>query len=116
MMGNQPRTRRRRDQRVMNPSPMQLTTRDKAIIRAICDYRVLRQDQIQILFFGANPGARARAQKRLVKLFDHKYLARFFLPSRGGLMSSPVLYGLDKRGAELLQGEFGYDDLHWYST
>jgi len=31
-------------------------------------------------------------------------------------MSSLILYGLDKRGAELLRAELGYDDLHWYST
>ena len=108
--------RRRRDERLTSPLKMQLTDRDKEVIRAIYDYRVLRQEQIQVLFFGTNPGAKARAQKRLVKLFDHKYIARFFLPTRGGLMSSPILYGLDKRGAELLRLEFGYDDLHWYSN
>ncbi|MHB8626382.1 MAG: replication-relaxation family protein [Aggregatilineales bacterium] len=95
---------------------MQLTARDKEIIGAVCQYRVMRQDQIQTLFFGVNPGARVRAQRRLVKLFDFKYLARFFLPTRGGLMCSPTLYGLDKRGAELLRAEFGYDGLHWYSN
>jgi hypothetical protein len=31
-------------------------------------------------------------------------------------MSSPVLYGLDRRDAELLQLEFGYEDLHWYAN
>lgn len=108
--------RRRRDSRLKTPASMQLTARDKEIIQAVCQFRVMRQDQIQTLFFGSNPGARARAQRRLVKLFDHKYLARFFLPTRGGLMSSPTLYGLDKRGAELLRAEFGYDDLRWYSS
>src|SRR5258707_4437607 len=107
--------RRRRDTRLTAPSAMQWTNRDKEIIRAICDYRILRQDQIQALFFGVNAGARARAQKRLVKLFDHKYLTRFFLPTHGGMNSSPILYGLDKRGAELLRLAFGYDELHWYA-
>ena len=108
--------RRRRDTRLTAPSPMQLTDRDKDIIRAICDYRILRQDQIQALFFGVNSGAKARAQKRLVKLFDHRYLTRFFLPTQGGMNSSPILYGLDKKGAELLRLEFGYDELHWYAS
>ncbi len=31
-------------------------------------------------------------------------------------MSSPVLYGLDKRGAELLRLEFGYEGLHWFAS
>ncbi len=110
------RRRRRRDERLAHPPLMRLTERDKHIVKAVFDYRVLRQDQIQRLFFGENPGAKAAAQRRLVKLYDYGFLERFFLPTRGGLMSSPVLYGLDRRGAELLRAEFGYDDLRWYPT
>ncbi len=110
------RRRRRRDQRLANPPRMQVTERDKHIIQAVAQYRVLRQDQIQVLFFGQNPGAKAAAQRRLVKLYDGGFLARFFLPTRGGLMSSPILYGLDRRGIELLRAEWGYEDLRWYPT
>src|SRR5438105_11993362 len=109
---NKPRRRRRRDQRRHNPGRMQLTQRDKKIIEAVCQYRILRQDQIQELFFGH----RTAAQRRLEKLYDHGFLQRYFLPTRGGLMSSPVLYGLDRRGVELLRAEFGYDELTWYSS
>src|SRR5688572_20884554 len=106
------RRRRRRDQRVINPTPMKLTERDKEIIKAVADYRVLRQDQIQALFFSH----KAAAQRRLVKLYDYGYLARHFLPTQGGLMSSPVLYSLDKRGVELLRAEFGYEEMSWYPS
>lgn len=113
---SEPRGRRRRDERLAHPSLMRLTERDKEIVKTVYDYRVLRQDQVQTLFFGDNPGAKAAAQRRLVKLYDYRFLERYFLPTRGGLMSSPILYGLDKRGAELLRAEFGYDDLRWYPS
>jgi hypothetical protein len=106
------RRRRRRDKRLKLPPLMRLTDRDKQIIQAVCEYRVLRQDQVQALFFGH----KAAAQRRLVKLYDYGYLERYFLPTRGGLMSSPILYGLDKRGAELLRVEFGFEDLRWYPS
>jgi hypothetical protein len=107
--------RRRRDQRAENPGRMLLTERDKEIIKAVYEYRVLRQDQIQRLFFGRNPGARHRTQRRLVKLFDFHYCNRQFLPTRGGLMNSPALYTLDKMGAEVLRTHYGYEP-KWYSS
>src|SRR5258707_12262808 len=114
MDNSEARQRRRRDERLAHPPLMRLMERDKEIVKTVYDYRVLRQDQVQALFFGPNPGAKAAAQRRLVKLYDCGFLERYFLPTRGGLMSSPILYGLDKRGAELLRAEFGYDNLHWY--
>lgn len=95
---------------------MQLTERDKVIIRAVYQYRILKQDQVQALFFGPKLSHKAATQRRLVKLFDHGYLSRFFLPTKGGLMSSPILYGLDKRGTELLRAEFGIEELSWYPS
>src|SRR5258706_943574 len=113
-MEDQPtaRQRRRRDKRLSNPAPMKLTDRDKKIVEAVHLHRILRQDQIQALFFG-HPAA---AQRRLVKLYDYGYLERHFLPTRGGMMSSHILYSLDRLGAELLRAEFGYDKLNWYPS
>jgi hypothetical protein len=107
-----PRKRRKRDERQTTPSPMKLTTRDKEVVRAVHEYRVLRQDQIEALLFPH----KASAQRRLVKLYDYGFLERHFLPTRGGLMNSPILYSLDKRGIELLRAEFGYEDLNWYPS
>jgi hypothetical protein len=84
---------------------MQLQERDKAVARAVHDFRVLHQDQIETLLFGS----RQTAQLRLAKLYDHGFLDRRPLPTIGGAASSPILYVLDKRGAELLRAEYGID-------
>ncbi|MCA9904503.1 MAG: replication-relaxation family protein, partial [Anaerolineae bacterium] len=89
---------------------MRLTDRDKDIIEAVYRYRILRQDQIQRLFFGTA----AAAQRVLVRLYDHTFLERKFLPVYEG--RSPTLYVLDKRGAELLRAERGHEDMVWYSS
>ncbi len=106
-MGEQ---KRRRDQRLGQPSRMRLTERDVDILEAVHQYRVLRQDQIQTLFFGT----KAAAQRVLVRLYDHGFLERKFLPVLYG--RSPTLYVLDKRGADVLRSERGYEDLIWYSS
>ncbi len=99
--------RLRRDARVDNPTPMRLTERDKEIIRAVHDYRVLTQTQIQQLFFGS----KSTAQYRLMHLFQHGFLGRRFLPVQSG--RSPTLYVLDRKGMEVLRSEDGCDDERW---
>jgi len=102
--------KRRRDTRLNTPQAMRLMERDRAIIEAVHKYRILRQDQIQALFFGT-PSA---AQRVLARLYDHGFLERKFLPVLYG--RSPTLYVLDRRGAELLRAEKGYEDLQWYNS
>jgi hypothetical protein len=80
-----PRQRRRRDQRAENPPRMVETERVCEIVKAVYEYRVMTQGQIQRLFFGPNPGARSRTARTLAKMFDNHYLERHFLPTRGGL-------------------------------
>jgi hypothetical protein len=104
--------KRKRHERQINPNPMRLTERDIAVIEAVNRFRVLKQEQLQALFFGS----KATAQFRLEKLYDHGYLERKFLPVMLGQGRSPTLYVLDRKGAELLRVERGYDDLVWYST
>jgi hypothetical protein len=89
---------------------MRLTERDVDIIEAVHQYRILRQDQIQMLFFGTKNAA----QRALARLYDHAYLERKFLPVLYG--RGPTLYVLDKRGADLLRSERGYEDLVWYAS
>ena len=102
---NLPRKRASRHKRLVHPPRIHLTERDGQVIKAVNDFRVMRQDQVQRLFFPS----RNTAQARLWLLWQHRYLRREFLPVVGGIQTSPVLYVLDKRGAELLQDEFGYD-------
>src|SRR5687768_648646 len=104
--------KRKRHQRVTDPTPMRLTERDIDVIEAVNRYRVLKQEQIQALFFGSQ----ATAKFRLAKLYDHGYLERKFLPVMLGEGRSPTLYVLDRKGADLLRVERGYDELTWYSS
>ena len=102
--------RRRSDRRVNHPPNMRLTERDKAIIYTIHTHRVLRQDQLETLF----DRSRSVMQRVLVRLYDHGFLERKFLSTRG--WNSPTLYVLDRKGAELLRREYNLDDLVWYSS
>ena len=99
------RKRASRHKRLRSPPRMRLTERDKQVVKVVNDFRVMRQDQVQRLLFPS----RNTAQIRLWLLWQHAYLRREFLPVTGGIQTSLVLYVLDKRGAELLQSEFGYD-------
>jgi hypothetical protein len=104
--------KRRRDRRAETPKRMQLTERDIAIVEGVHRFRVLRQDQIQRLFFG--PRNKSGAQRRLERLYDHGFLERRFLPVSVG--RSPTLYVLDRKGVELLRVARGYDELVWYGS
>src|SRR5579859_5119675 len=86
-----------------SPPPMRLMPRDVEIVRAVGEYRMLRQDQIQRLFFGS----KSTAQYRLSHLYQHGFLDRHFLPVQGGW--SPTFYTLAKRGVEVLHVEYGTD-------
>lgn len=104
-------TRRRRDQRLDKPRRMRLQERDIDIVEAVHRHRVLRQGQIQRLFFG--PRNKSGTQRRLELLYDHRYLERVFLPMLPGEGGSPTLYVLDKAGADLLRLTRGYDEIPW---
>ncbi|MHB8625512.1 MAG: replication-relaxation family protein [Aggregatilineales bacterium] len=98
-----PKPRLSRSGRAMCPPPMRLMPRDEEILSTVAEYRVLRQDQIQRLFFGS----KSTAQYRLSHLYQHGFLDRHFLPVQGGW--SPTLYTLAKRGIEVLRVEYGKD-------
>lgn len=106
-----PPSRRHRHQRQDPPPPMRLTERDQDVIEAVYHHRVLSQGQIERLIFTGTH--RSVAQRRLSLLYDHGYLDRRFLPRIGGLVTSPILYLLDKKGSEYLLSHRGYDDIRW---
>lgn len=85
---------------------MALTARDIEILKLVNDCRLLRGEQIEALFFPS----RSTAQYRLARLFHHEYLDRHFLSVvSGGPASSPALYSIGKRGAQLLVEQLGYE-------
>jgi hypothetical protein len=104
--------RRKRNVRDSAPPPMELTGRDMQIIEAVYQYRLLRQDQLHTLFFGAS---KAASQRRLALLYHHGFLDRTFLSVRASYLLSPAIYLIDKRGIELLRGELGYEIARWQS-
>lgn len=106
------RQRAKRDQRRDNPPNIVLTDNDRTVIEAIYQCRVLRQDQLaRLCYQNAN-----YAQRRLRLLYDHGFLDRQFLPVRGGIMNSPVLYVLDERGKNTLIEDCGYQEVRWNTS
>jgi hypothetical protein len=102
--------RLRRDRRSDTPPNMRLTERDVDILKAVAEYRILRQDHIQQLFFGS----KSTAQYRLSHLYQHGFLNRHFLPVYAGW--SPTLYTLDKRGVALLKAVCGIDRVNLWDS
>lgn len=98
------RKRASRHKRPKNPRRMRLTERDKLAIKAVNDFRVMRQDQLQRLLFPS----KNTAQVRLQLLWQHGFLKRHFPSVLGGVQTSTIYYLLDKKGVELLKREFDY--------
>lgn len=96
----------------LNPPPrMQMTQRDEQVLEAVYHYRVLTQAQIRRLIFATqHPSV---AQRRLYLLFHNGYLTRQFIPTTGGLVTSPILYLLDQRGSQYIIQHLGYDEMRW---
>lgn len=109
-MSESERQRALRDQREANPTPIRLTERDIQIIRAVYECRVLTTQQLQDLFFPSLHQAYAR----LAALYHHAYLDRKFVGAYIDKMNTPIMYVLDKRGADLLQAELGLE-VNWSS-
>ncbi len=102
-----------RFKRVAEIAPIQLTERDRQIIRTVHRHRFLRSIHITALIGGSS----AQLLRRLQLLFHHGYLERpraqidYF--HRGG--SQPIVYGVGSKGAALLRQESGSArrDLKW---
>jgi hypothetical protein len=94
-----------RYKRVSTIAPMQLTDRDRGIIRLVHRHRFLRSRQV-IALLG---GSKQQIVRRLQLLFHHSYLerprAQIQYYERGG--SKSIAYGLGNEGGALLRQEFG---------
>jgi Replication-relaxation len=104
-----PRFRREREK----IRSMELTLRDKEIIRQVARFRFLRSPQIVTLAAGSP----AQILRRLQALYHHHYLDRprcqIDYHHRGG--SQPMAYGLGSRGVALMRREFDvpFDQMTW---
>ena len=85
-----------RYQRSRNAPAMHLTKRDRQVVLAVYQHRLLRRDQIERLFFTQT----SACNQRLMRLYQHGYLRRIFKPVSFG--ASQAVYALDKDGAVLV--------------
>jgi hypothetical protein len=96
-----------RFKRAPTVAPLQLTERDRAIIRSVHRHRFLRSSHIVSLA----GGSAQQVLRRLQLLYHHEYLERPRIQieyyHQGG--SRQIVYGLGKRGAFLLKEEHGAD-------
>lgn len=82
-----------------------LTLRDLDILRAVCVCRALTAPQIEALFFthpNDSRGVNARCKLRLRLLYHHGYLFRDEQPTKLSEGRKPLVYFLDRLGAESL--------------
>lgn len=75
------------------------------------EYRYLRRDQIQDLFFTSQN----TTNRRLQHLFQHGFLQRKLQPVQLGEGRAQAIYALDERGADLIAIEQGVDraEIRW---
>ena len=92
----------RRDKAAIRP--IELTPRDKEILRVVARFRLIRSSQLMPLVSGSP----AQILRRLQALYHHGWLDRprcqIDLYHRGG--SQPIAYGLGSKGAALMRREF----------
>lgn len=92
---------------------MQLTQRDRQIILAVYEYRLLSAPQIEALFFPSTKATthsrRTACQRRLQLLYHHGFLERLPQPVILGQGRAPFVYALDEAGANLVAAQLGVD-------
>lgn len=97
--------RQSRHERADKPPRMRLTERDIKVALAVYDYRVLKREQIQQLFFPS----KNTANDRLNRLYQQGFLERRWLPVEYGQGMGQALYLLAERGADLVAEQLGMD-------
>ena len=95
---------------------MQLTPRDRQILAAVYQHRYLSSQHVHALLFAGRHVTLARL--RLRKLWQHRYLDRFFFPvvldgTRDCLRNAArPLYCLSRHGAQVVAADAGLDVEH----
>jgi DNA-binding Lrp family transcriptional regulator len=102
-----------RFKRAHTVDPMQLTERDREMIRLVYRHRFLRSSRIISLLGGSEQ----QLLRRLKLLYHHGYLERprCQIDSYHKSGSRYIVYGLGNKGASLLKQELGiaFRDLSW---
>ena len=82
-----------------------LTERDRELVRTVFEQQVLTTDQLTLLFFSS----RRRAQDRLLFLYRHRVLDRFYPPFPFGVGKLQAHWLLDEAGAILVAAQLGVE-------
>lgn len=82
-----------------------LTWRDREIALCLYDHQVLSTDQLQLLFFSS----KRRCQDRLLFLYRHRVLDRFYPPGPFGAGKPQAHWLLDEAGAILVAASMGIE-------
>ena len=81
--------------------PLRLTPRDTALLRDVYEFRFLNSEQLLAL----HEGSRRGIVNRLNGLFRHGYLDRPEVQKTKHLLSSHLVYSLDRRGVDALSAD-----------
>lgn len=101
-----------RFRRVKHPPAMALTGRDRQILHAVYEFRMLTREQIERLLFRPDGGQdhftkTSKARLRLKLLYQNNYLERVPMPVGTGTWAWQPVYRLAQRGAAIVASELG---------
>jgi hypothetical protein len=82
-----------------------LTERDREIVLCLYDHQLLTTDQLELLFFSS----KRRAQDRLLFVYRHRLLDRFYPPSPFGAGKPQAHWLLDEAGAIVVAAILGVE-------
>lgn len=82
-----------------------LTWRDREIALCLYDHQVMSTSQLQLLFFSS----KRRCQDRLLFLYRHRVLDRFYPPGPFGAGKPQAHWLLDESGAILAAASLGVE-------
>jgi len=95
-----PKIYRPRFSRSEETDPLKLTSRDLELIRDVFEFRFLNTEQLLAL----HEGGRRNLKQRLSLLFQHGFLDRPKVQKTAHLVSSHIVYSLDRKGVDILSG------------
>ena len=103
-----------RYRRAKDPPRMQLTRRDMTILQLVGLCRFVTRLQVQRYLFPIEKSDKQHSQKnvvtrRLMLLYHNGYVDRLHPPIAAGCGSSPIVYCLERKGASLVEREFGME-------
>jgi len=85
--------------------PLKLTSRDLELIRDVAEFRFLNTEQLLAL----HEGGRRNLKQRLSLLFQHGYLDRPKVQKTAHLVSSHIVYSLDRNRMGSVSSDLSVD-------